>query len=433
MASRLALLNHVFAPPAAASGTEPSPITSPAVPGDELPAGSIGIPKRRTWIWELRHTLHCSIIGTCLSTTELRRLLVRLKVDGAETASDHDLHMRGVMLADRPKAGAKALQKALDRRHQTTISKFARAETPEALSTLWQDALKAGDIPGAYWALLTHPAATDALVTRAFGDVHMLSHLVGAANRADIRRLRELEAENAALSAKIERQQQQLRDGFTSRDATIRRLNELIASTGDPQSTSAGADTGGEMLALREALADTGRQLGAETARRQRLAERLGAAQAALADSERRRTRAERERDDLRRELDSIETRIGFLLGCDEREGAAACPDVCGCTVLYVGGRAHQVPQYRSLIERAGGNLLHHDAGVEHSAALLPGLLSRADIVVFPVDCISHEAVATIKRSCQQQGKRYVPLRTASLASLVSTLGSLEIVSEPVV
>lgn len=427
MSSRLSLLNHVFpaASPAPSIGADVAVMRSiEEVTGGLLPP-PMQAAKRRTQIWELHTNLHCSIIGTCLSTTELRQVLVRLKVERAETANDHDLHMLGVTLAGRPQGGAKALQKALDRRHQGYIARFAKAKTPEAVTASWQDALKAGDIPGAYWALLTHPATTNAVMTHAFGDVHMLSHLVGAANRADIRRLRELEAENAALSAKIERQQKRLRDGFTSRDATIRRLNELLADSCERPLPDA---DGAEKLALREALADTGRQLTAETARRGRLAQRLSAAQAALAESERQRTRAERECDELRRELASIETRL--VPAGDEHEGAQ--PDVSGCTVLYVGGRAHQVPQYKALIERAGGHLLHHDAGVEHSAALLPGLLSRADIVVFPVDCVSHEAVATIKRSCQQLGKRYVPLRTASLASLVSTLGSLEMVGEPV-
>ena len=66
--------------------------------------------KRRTQIWDLHPSLHCSIIGTCLSSGELRRLLVRLKVQGAETGDDHDLHVLGVLLAGRSKAGAKHLQ-----------------------------------------------------------------------------------------------------------------------------------------------------------------------------------------------------------------------------------------------------------------------------------------------------------------------------------
>lgn len=33
---------------------------------------------RRSRIWELAETLHCSIIGTCLSNAELRHALARL-------------------------------------------------------------------------------------------------------------------------------------------------------------------------------------------------------------------------------------------------------------------------------------------------------------------------------------------------------------------
>jgi hypothetical protein len=40
----------------------------------------------------------------------------------------------------------------------------------------------------------------------------------------------------------------------------------------------------------------------------------------------------------------------------------------------------------------------------------------------FPIDCVSHDAVTTIKRLCQQLEKPYEPLRTASLAALMSTL-----------
>ena len=53
---------------------------------------------------------------------------------------------------------------------------------------------------------------------------------------------------------------------------------------------------------------------------------------------------------------------------------------------------------------------------------LLPGLVGRADDVLFPVDCISHDAVVTIKRLCRQLEKPYRPLRTASLATLVAAL-----------
>jgi Uncharacterized protein conserved in bacteria (DUF2325) len=55
----------------------------------------------------------------------------------------------------------------------------------------------------------------------------------------------------------------------------------------------------------------------------------------------------------------------------------------------------------------------------------LPGLISRADHLFFPIDCISHDAAATIKRLCRQLEKPYHPLRTAGLATLVSALARI--------
>jgi hypothetical protein len=78
-------------------------------------------PKRRTTIWEMHQSVHCSIIGTCLSSAELRRLMLKLGVEGAATADDHTLHKQGVALASRAQGGAKFIQKALDRRHEMAI------------------------------------------------------------------------------------------------------------------------------------------------------------------------------------------------------------------------------------------------------------------------------------------------------------------------
>jgi hypothetical protein len=401
-------------PPAAGH----APVAAASLAARNVVAKAPSISKRRSQIWDLHNSLHCSIIGTCLSTGELRQLLVRLKVLGAESADEHDLHKLGVFLAAGPKTGAKHLQKALDRRHRISLNQFAKAKDAAAASALWDDALARGDIPGAYWALLTHPAATDAMVKQAFGKVHMLSHLVGAANRADIRRLRQLEDDNAALAAKLERQQKQLRDGFINRDETIRRLNDMLVKAAGREAAAPLSETAEDINALKGALAELDKRLAHETSRRKRLEQRLEAASTALNHAERARQRAERE-------LASIEPQLGALLQIADSAPADGL-DLHGLTVLYVGGRANQAPQLKSLVESTNGRFLHHDGGLEHSATLLPGLVSRADIAAFPVDCVSHDAVTAIKRACRQLGKRYVPLRTSSLACLLSGLAALQ-------
>jgi hypothetical protein len=379
--------------------------------------------RRRNRIWELNASLHCSIIGTCLTAGELRRMLVRLKIAGAESAGDHDLHMLGVLLAGRPREGAKVLQKALDARHRGALTRFAKAADAPALCALWEEAMAGGDLPGAYWALLTHPLTTNEMVRHAFGDVHMLSHLVGATNRADLVRLRRLEAENAALADKIERQQKQLRDGFVARDATIRRLEETLAGARGAQATRREGED--EAEALRGAIAMLDARLAQESERRARIEQRIAEVSAARDAAEAARQAAIEERDALSGEAASLEAQIEAMLTPAAGDAREAAIDLAGMTILYIGARANQVPKLKELVERGAGRFLHHDGGLEHNAALLPGLVSRADISLFPVDCVSHDAVAVIKRVCRQAARPYRALRTSSLACLLSALVTL--------
>jgi len=418
MSNRASVLSSVLANPIQQTG-ELSRLLPSRLPLEAVEESS----RQRTRIWDLHHSLYCSIIGTCLTTAELRAILLRLDVHGAETTDEHGIHQLGVKLVSGPKACAKQLQKALDRRHKVILNQCTKAKDAVAVAAFWDDAAKRGDIPGAYWAVLTHPATTHELVKRVFGEVHMLSHLVGAANRADIRRLRQLEEDNAALAVQIERQQRQLRDGFTARDETIRRLTDALArSAGERAEVAVSADA----KALADALAERDKRLSDEVARRDVLVRRVDKLSAELAEVSRARQSAERERDTLVAELTAADQQIERLMPAEMQEDKGPALDLHGLCVLYVGGRNHQIPQLKGLVEGANGRLLHHDGGVEHNAAMIPGLVSRADIVAFPVDCISHEAAIAVKRSCRLMGKRYVPLRTSSLACLLTALAAAQ-------
>src|SRR5262249_48852003 len=130
--------------------------------------------------------------------------------------------------------------------------------------------------------LLTHPSSTDALVRKVFGDLHMLSHLVGAANRADIRRLHQLEEEKAALEEKLIRQQRMLHDGLTSRDAKIHALTAQLSARIERQ-FAAEAGNVAATPGLEPLVADLRRRLDTEVRRRERAerrAEELGSARA---------------------------------------------------------------------------------------------------------------------------------------------------------
>ncbi len=325
-----------------------------------------------------------------------------------------------VSLAGRLDKAARLLNKALDKRHRLAIAQFDRAKTEAEIAAAWAAARQQGEIPGAYWAALTHPAATRELTRRIFGEVHMLSHLVGAANRADIRRLSRLETEMAALQEKFRRQQDQLRDAVVLRDEKIRELCGLLAHN-DTERTA--DSTNGESRALEGVIADLERRLSAETRRRDALAQRLERSLADLAGEREKRATMERRAFALEDELAELEARYGNGNGSD-----AASPRpplrLAGMTLLYVGGRPKQVVSARLLAEKAGAVFLHHDGGVEASGGLLAGMVSRADVALFPVDCVSHEAALAVKRLCRQSAKPFLPLRSSGLGSFLAALSA---------
>ena len=93
-------------------------------------------------------------------------------------------------------------------------------------------------------------------------------------------------------------------------------------------------------------------------------------------------------------------------------------------TILYIGGRLQGVAHFKRLVEDCNGSFSHHDGGMEESIGRLKSLFGRADAVVFPVDCVSHAALAEIKRLCRRWNKPYLPIRRSGLSALARALES---------
>lgn len=386
--------------------------------------------KRRARLAELDGQLHCSIIGTCLSTHELRKLVPKFTGLDRRDASDLEIHHSAVELAIDGGAGAKALHKLLDEHYAVAIRRFDKAADDVELLKLWDEALKSGEIPPAYWALMTHPCATLHVRQKAFGELHMLSHLVGAANRADIRRLVALEAENAELKEKVERQQSRLQELSTQRDAAIAALNEQIAqltALATRQTPTDPSDLEVEISRLRDKLADSDQRVALHTSRREAAEQRVLQEQGAALALRKSRDEALAQLLLVQNECDALER--ATMNSTDGNHGAqmrqASLDSVRGKRIVYVGGRPSSNAALKRLVEAAGGDFVVHDGGVEDRKGLLAAALPGADIVVFPVDCVDHDSMNTLKRVCERHQIDYHPLRTASVASFVELVDRL--------
>jgi uncharacterized protein DUF2325 len=387
-----------------------------AAGGDQADAPTKG----RGRLAQMDPHLHCSVIGTCLGTAELRRLMARfLEV---QDLGDLEVHHEAVRRAGLGGPEAKALNKALDHRHQVAVLRFARVRGSNALGTLWEEASRRGEIPGAYWAVLTHRDATPELRQRVFGEVHMLSHLVGAANRADLRRLVALEKENAGLRDRNERQQLRFQELVEERDRKIDRLEqdsaELRRSLPSPGSGREDA------MAARVDSETVASLVGLHTQRRER-------AEQAAADAEREAARLNGDLDHLKRHMLILRRELSAAeMQLRQMSDAGSTPDrhleerLRGRRILYVGGRPSSTPAIRDLVLRHGGEFQRHDGGPEDRKGLLASAVAWAQTVVFPVDCIDHDSANNLKRHCVRQGIPFHPLRNASVASFAAALSS---------
>lgn len=372
--------------------------------------------RRRRKLWEIDGKWHCSIIGTCLSLAELRKLAAKAGVANADGMSDYELHGAFVGASSTGNLVARLVCKLLDRKFAVHLSRFGKAASAEDLARLWDQSRKDGDVPGAVWALVTHPQVSGSLRDRAYGEVHMLSHLSGASNRADLRRLAEMERRTADLAQELAaaRRRQgedaariaELQRGLAAEPLIRRRADALEARLAELESGAV--------------LAELKARLAQALAAQDKAQRRLEGLEARLA-----------ERDAIIGMLTEENLRLARsqppqATDDDDDEGAAPLPQICpnlgGRCVLYVGGAHRMVPHLQAAVERCGGELLYHDGGLEAGCARLASALTRADAIFCPVTCVSHDAVDHIKRACRRCAKPFVPLRSSGVSAFLQGL-----------
>jgi len=81
------------------------------------------------------------------------------------------------------------------------------------------------------------------------------------------------------------------------------------------------------------------------------------------------------------------------------------CPELSEKYVLCIGGRSRLYPEHRCLVESLGGSLLIYRGNQKGDAGHLPTLLTCADMVICPVDCVNHETYFAVKYFCNKSGK----------------------------
>jgi hypothetical protein len=385
----------------------------------------------RKKLWELDQYYHCSVIGTCLTLAELRQIQRRLGGATQIVATDHDLHRAFVGAARDATPASRLLHKLLDRKYKPAIQQVGKAQSAEEFAAYWDAALNAGDIAGAYWALITQPNVPNTVLDRVYGEVHMLSHLSGASIRVDLQELNRLRRRCPELETQLADTKIAARRRLAEQEDAITALNKRLARALEAESRLQAAEA---RLAVLEGQPLTARLLAEVETLSGRLNAERERAERAEAAADHWKQQATRSIDqnqwfaqqlaESRQERDMLEITLERLLespGADIDDADATVDatsaDLVGRCVLYVGGRQSLCAHFRELVERRNGRFIYHDGGREDARAQLWDVVQQADAVLCPLDCVSHDAVHRIKRFCERNTKPLVLLPRASLAA----------------
>lgn len=388
------------------------------------------IVQEKVKLWHLDHIYHCAIIGTCLTMDEVKKILRQLHVE-TNGFPAYELHTTIVNLISENNYPSKKVQSYLDKKFKAPVQEVKKMHAAE-LKGFWKASLYSGDMIGAFWAVISHPESNEEMKRIFYGDIHMLSHMSGASNRADLKRLTLLEKERVEYVA--EKRSWEVRCNKIAAENS-RLLND-VKSHHEQRS-----DLENRVYALKNSLDQL--NILQSTKDRQEL-DNLVKKMAVRLNSQKNEIT---KHQDIKQQLSKLIARqkqqilancgqlviyqneVEYLQSALLEKPQNQCPlqkqNLCGQCVLYVGGKTNLIPFYRELVEENSGTFMHHDGGLEKNTQDLQQSLSKADVVVFPSSCISHDAYWKIKRTCNKQNKPYQYLQSSGLHSLSNVLDKI--------
>jgi hypothetical protein len=370
--------------------------------------------------WEIDECFKCPVSGMCMTLAEQKQLLKKTKIS-VKNASPFEIHEAVVASSDNENRVSRRVDHLLHRKFGKEAAELLKLEH-KAFMANFKSADAAGNHAAALWATAIHPDLPMSLKREVFGQIHMSMHFSGEERMKMNRKLasRENELEDSRRCNKklaqqkraLEKEIQSMKQSQSNlRNALEVAEKELAQIRNMPFHGGTQGETIGhnqehlflkaEMEGLYECNQRQQRQIAALKEKNRRLAHQLGC----QGELNRR----------IRHETRTIIAELIAKTRCDQ-----SCPsfDLCQKRILIVGGMSRMETLYRELIEASGGIFEYHDGYMKKGSRQLESRLRRADVVLCPVNCNSHNACSAVKRLAKKHQKPVQMLANSSLQAI---------------
>ncbi|MFT5598150.1 MAG: hypothetical protein ACI823_001228 [Chitinophagales bacterium] len=357
-------------------------------------------------IWNVPSYQLCTLIGYCIDVSYIRKLRKRFPTITADIQgeTDYELHAFCVNACLDKNLLSTHLNKYLKRSYQTSVSALRQHKTDEAVEAFWRSIDLNDDhlIAGFCWALLTSQYASPTIKQKLYGEIHMLSHISGQGLRTEQKKLT---IENCRL---LQEQPKQAR-ALLRQQARYENQQEITKSLENKI-----IDLKQRLLVKDEKTSDLSDSQANELFKNYE--KTIWSQHLQMVKLQEKLKLQEHQYDELKAsQLNNTKLEINTT-----NSGTKVIPfnsDLCGKSILYVGGFSRHKDRFKQLIESINGQFLYHDGGMQQSNHLLNMMVKKADAVFCPIDCISHGAVGRIKSLTKTECKDCIFLRSPSLTS----------------
>jgi hypothetical protein len=357
-------------------------------------------------IWHVPSHQLCTLIGFCIDVPYIRKLRKRFPTITAnfEGETDYELHAFCVNACLDKNILSMHLNKYLKRSYQTIVSALRQQRTDEAVEAFWRSADLNDDrqIAGFCWAILTSQYVSPRTKEKLYGEMHMLSHSSGQLLRNEQKKMSienvQLLLEQPKHARALLRQQAR----YDNQKEITKALKNQIVNLKQQLLVKSSKTSALSESETNELLKNYEKTIWSQHSQMVQLQTKL--------------TLQEEQYDELKASQ-ANNTELEIDAEDSNTEVIPSDSDLCGKSILYVGGFSRHKNRFKQLIESINGQFLYHDGGMQQSNQLLNTMVKKADAVFCPIDCISHNAVGRIKSLTKIACKDCIFLRSPSLTS----------------
>jgi len=372
-------------------------------------------------IWEIQNNFKCPVLGSCLTIEEHKRILKKTG-HKIKKIKAHEVH-RAVMgyMNDENHVSIKT-DRYLSHKYRDIIAEFKSLE-PEAFFAEWKNGFRNGKMDGLFYLAAIRNDLPDEFMENIFGDTHMLCH----ANMEEVMKSRRAFSMQENAAQKLARMLQQekrlareLKQKHSITEQKLKTAEHNLQKIKKNQSTGKSyapiLQIKKEEVQLKDKIITLKERDSEQTLEIRNMQNENRSLRTQLLDLQSINYRLAEEVSDL----------IEKLTPCFEKGNQ--CQDkcikyqLCSKRILIVGGITKIKHLYKQLVESSGGEFDYHDGYMNNGKINIESRVMRADLVICPVNCNSHNACQMVKKLCRKFDRPVKMLANSSLSSISDAL-----------